>query len=510
MKRIKKICLTILLTFFGLFLFTACTDKERVESISLNGYSEEMPLQVCVGKFSYDEYTLTVTYDNGGTQEIALQEDMISETDKLKFFQEGKREITISYQGATTTVWVDVQRNVFPESVQLKSVRKTYTGEIFTIEVEGDIPGGTKVVYPQGNTFQNAGSYDMTAVLQCDGYVTKTLSATVVIEKAAYDLSNARLYDQTFVYDKEAHGITLKGKKLEDVGGTAMYEQASLPKGVSVSYTITKIMEGDGVTAIPAEKQQTKNGNAEIDAGTYKVCAKFTGDDKNYQPIPDSVAYITIKRASYDMSAVTLTDKTFVYTGESYSLFVEENGKLPYDVEISYQIKQVKNGKGEEVDSAYAEGNSKTDAGTYSVKAIFTIKGRNAANYVAEPCEIEATLTILRAEYDSQMGNLYLDLQEPDSEGNKEYELWLSGELPTGVLPIFTLLNENGERVEGRMEKLSSEDEGNETKNPLYKYVFTADEEGIYTCVVTFTHNDTNYKEIQLEIEAWMFIGSDQ
>ena len=46
--------------------------------------------------------------------------------------------------------------------------------------------------------------------------------------------------------------------------------------------------------------------------------------------------------------------------------------------------------------------------------------------------------------------------------------------------------------------------------NPIYKYVFTVPEEGHYACVVTFTHTNENYKDIQLKLEAWIFIDSNQ
>lgn len=522
MKRIKKICLTILLSLFGLFLFTACTSKENVDSISLNGYSEEMPLQLRVGKFSYDEYTLTVAYDDGSTKEIALQEDMISETDKLKFFQEGKSEISISYQGAVTTVWIDVARNVFPENVQFKSVMIPYTGEDFTVEVEGDIPINTKILYPQGNTFKEVGKYDRTAILQCEGYVTKILSATIVVERAMYDVSTATFKDMdldtdahaTFIYDKEAHGIKLQGKEIQDANGTTVaYEPASFPQGIWVNYTITKIIEGDGVTVIPPEKQKTSNGYQAIDAGTYIICAQFEGEDeRNYHPIPDAIARLTIERGEYDMSDVTLKDATFVYTGETYSLTVETNGKTLSDVKIDYQIKMVQNSKGEDVTEEYEDGNSRQDAGVYSVKAIFTIEGKNAVNYETNPCEIEGQLTILRAEYDSQMQKLYLDSQWQEFQERKEYVVWLSGDLPAGIEPHFTLTNEAGEEIIGQMEKVSSENfDGSESiVNPIYKYVFTVPEEGHYACVVTFTHTNENYKDIQLKLEAWIFIDSNQ
>ncbi|MBO5737661.1 MAG: bacterial Ig-like domain-containing protein [Clostridia bacterium] len=195
--RKKKLWITIGLMCCGMLMFAACKEDRAAQSIALNDYSAETPLEVSMGGFSYSNYTVTITYDNGETEAITLTEEMISETDKLKFYQEGKNDITITHKGVSTTVSINVYRKEFSENVQLNDVTTTYTGEAFTVEVEGDLPGGTKILYPQGNVFQSAGSYDMTAVLQCEGYVTKTLSARIVIGRATYDLSNAQLYDES-------------------------------------------------------------------------------------------------------------------------------------------------------------------------------------------------------------------------------------------------------------------------------------------------------------------------
>ena len=216
-----------------------------------------------------------------------------------------------------------------------------------------------------------------------------------------------------------------------------------------------------------------------------------------------------IKRAAYDTSAFTLTDATYVYTGEKYALGAEVNGKIPSDLHENYQIKMVQNGKGEAVTAEYESGNSAVKAGVYFVKAIFTIESKNAANYEPIPCEIEGTLTILPAEYDSQMQKLYLDSQLQEYAPNGEYKVCLSGVLPEGVIPVFTVTNVAGEEIVGTMKNVSSDGGNVAVIKPLYEYVFTVEEEGHYACVVTFTHNNENYKDVQVSLEGWIFIGSN-
>lgn len=507
--RLKKLWITILLICCSCLLFSACKEERAVKSIVLNEYSTENPLELKVGPFSYGDYTVTITYDNDETEELVLTEDMISETDKLKFYQEGKSEITITYKGAKTAITINVLRNEFSESIQFNNFTARYTGESYTVEVEGDIPGGTKILYPQGNTFQDAGTYDMTAILQCDGYVSKILSASVVIEKATYDVTNAQLYDAMVVYNKDPHGLVLKGKVFEDEKGNPLHAPATIPQGVSVGYTITKIKDGKGVEIAP-DKQQVIEGNKAIDAGTYKVCAQFKGDTSNYNVIPDSVAYLTIERATYDMSKITFTDDTVTYSGREQSLSIASDSKMPLDVEEAYQIKQLKDGVGAMVADEYKAGNSAVDVGLYLVKVSFSIIGKNAENYTASPFEKEAYLTILRAPYDEMMKNIYLDSQWYEFEAGKTYEIYFESELPEGVAPQFTLTDKSGEKIEGVMEKIEkSKGEGDQKiDKTIYKYSFTVETAGDFMCVVTFAHSNKNYADITIELKAWIFISN--
>lgn len=625
--RIKKIWLTIILICCGILCFAACKEERFAKSISLNGYSAQTPLELPMGNFKYNDYTVLITYEDGETETLALTEDMIPETDKLKFFYEGRNTITLTYKGAETSVEINVSRNKFSDNVRLNVPQESliYNGKPFTVEVEGDIPGGTKILYPEGNTFENVGKYDMTAILQCDGYETKELSAQVEIQQALYNLENAQLYSETVVYDKDAHGLVVKGMPIKNEKGEEVYTPANLPKGVSVSYSITKIKDAKGVD-IPEEKQQTKDGNKAIDAGTYRVRANFKGTDSNYKFLPDedySEAYLTIKPAVYDLSKIEFVDKKVTYTGEEHSLSIAGDSKLPSDVVVSYQIKQLQDGAED-----YINGNKAKEAGVYSVKVSFSISGKNAENYTtimkageseenaAETKELEAKLyieravydisnvaffdrtivytgvpydykklkitseipqeinvsytikqikdgvgqevsgaekefteenipteageylitalfsisdeniaknytltsakktvafTILRAALDEEIKDAYL-VAQLETVGENEYEIYFKGELPEGVTPVFTLLNnEGGVVASGQGEIVPTDDDEEEPtdKTVTYKYRFGVESAGTYTCVVTFKHNksENNYEKIQLELEATYSIG---
>lgn len=471
----------------------------------MKGYSVDTPLKVGIGKFSCAGRTILVTYTNGETEEIPLTEDMMSETDKLKFYQGGKNEITITYKTLTTSIQIEVLRNQFSDTVQLQDFTATYTGETFTVEVEGDVPGGTKILYPQGNTFQNACSTDITAILQCDGYETKILSAHVEIQKATYDVTNAQLYDETAVYNRDAHALVVKGKVIEE-DGTTSYGPATLPQGVEVSYSIIKVKDanGDDITTAP------QKGNKAEDAGVYKVCAHFKGDASNYNAIPDSVAYLTINRAVYDLSKIEFLDAEATYSGEAHTLKIDTNNKLPMDVGVAYQIKRIKNGAGKPEDDRYKDGNTAIEAGVYLVKASFNVTGQNAQNYTTSPLEKEAYLTIRRASYDEEMKAVDLDTQWFAFKKDATYEISFDSALPQGVSPQFKLTDDKNETITGELKEIKTPVDANETVfKTTYKYAFKVEKAGEYTCSITFTHQNANYGEIKLTLTACVLISSN-
>ena len=494
--RITKIWLTIILICCTALFFVACQEERLATSISLNEYTAENPLEFTMGNFAYDNYTVTLTYDDGETEELALTEEMISETDKLKFYQEGKNTITISYNGAETSIVINVLRNKFSDNIVLNDFTATYNGTPYTVEVVGDIPGGTKILYPEGNTFQNAGEYDMSAILQCDGYETKVLKARVKIEKATYDLSNAKLYPETVVYDRDSHGLVIKGQPvLDEKGNVSFYNNAELPQGVRVNYTITKIVDGMG-NEIPKNKQQLIEGNKATDAGVYEVRAQFRGDASNYMTISDSVANLTIERNVYDLSNVTFIDGLFTYTGKNHALSIPEDAKLPTDVVVAYQIKQLKDANGDAVVDEFKSGNTASKVGVYLVKVNFIITGKNAQNYTASPYEKEAYLTVERAVYDMSYVGFF---DEAVMYTGKPCTLNISADvkIPSDVVVAYQI-------------KQIKDADGNDV-NEDYKLGNSATNAGVYSVKVTFSidensENAENYTTAPYEMVSTLTI----
>ena len=132
------------------------------------------------------------------------------------------------------------------------------------------------------------------------------------------------------------------------------------------------------------------SGNVATNAGNYVMTITFIGDYSG--EITRSYA---VAKAVYDMSGITMSNKTVTYDGETHSIAIE--GTLPSGVSVSY------------------DNNDKVDAGVYTVTANFT----GNANYEAIN-SISATLTIKAIVYEDT---------EKDEETGK---------------PVVKVENENG------------------------------------------------------------------
>lgn len=343
--------ITAIFALFVSFLLTGCSGYRSISGIEMKN---KETINVVSGDFVYDDIKVIVFYTNGDTREVTLTKDMIPDTDKLNFFKLGEHEIRVIYNDEyITTMKINVVNDEFDDIYKLEDLTCDYDGKPHKIEINYEVPEGATVEYPYGNTFTNAGEYEIVAVISKQGYISKRLSANLVINKAQYDLSNVVFEDQTFTYD-----------------GTAKNEEVTVknvPKGVVVDYDIYN-----------ADKS-VKLKSA-TDAGTYVMVAKFTSQDENYDQTATKEATITINKASYDMSTVMLEDATKEYDGKAFEAKLAAQSTVPQGVETKYTYY---NQAGQEVESCI-------NAGEYKVVASFT---GDSKNYEAIT-PLEAKLTI--------------------------------------------------------------------------------------------------------------------
>lgn len=116
------------------------------------------------------------------------------------------------------------------EGVELTGNTVTYNGAKHTLNVTG-LPSGVSVEYRYNDVISDgavdAGEYTVTARLYGDGYIEKTLTAKLIINKA--DFSGISFPDKKAVYTGGKHSAEIK-------------HEGTLPEGTRVDYT------GNGVT----------------------------------------------------------------------------------------------------------------------------------------------------------------------------------------------------------------------------------------------------------------------
>ena len=323
----------------------------------------------------------------------------------------------------------------------------TYNKLVQSNTVTGTLPEGVTVTY-EGNEQINAGTYEVIAKFNgdYDNYNTiKDMSAALIINKAAYDMSNVGFAGKTVTFDKLAHSITITGELPEGVtvdyehngqtyvgtyeiianftGDTTNYEvihnMTAILNITKATYDMSLVtFNGDTVTydgeahslaisgTLPEGVTVSYENNGKTNYGVYTVTAKFSGDADNYELIDDKTAVLTISKNAYDMSKVSFTGATITYDGNVHSL--EITGELPAGVTVSY------------------ENNDKTNAGNYTVIAKFS---GDSTNYELIP-DNEAVLVIKKATYD--MSGIEFNGSTITYDG-EAHSLAITGELPTGV-----------------------------------------------------------------------------
>lgn len=157
--------------------------------------------------------------------------------------------------------------------------RFTYDGTQKFIYVTGELPDGVTVNYTNNGKI-NANTYTVTATFTGDTENYNKLpdwTASLIIDKATYDMSGISFKNQTFTYDTTAKNALITG---------------TLPNGVEVSYV----------------------GNGKTDVGTYTVTANFNGDSNNYHLIGDMTATLKINQAVPYIKEVSCNQSLNVYS----------------------------------------------------------------------------------------------------------------------------------------------------------------------------------------------------
>ena len=445
MKKIRLFTLLTLLVTLSLLLLVGCGKDDAISSIALKDHDPNTAIEIAVGELDYGAFTVVATYESGNTEEIALTKDMIAATDLVKLYQEGEHDITVTYGDQKCTFKVSVKRSAFKDLSFSENNVFTYDGTAHVVEVEGNIPANAVINYVGGNSFVNVGTYDVTAIVSCEGYVTERLSTTVKIERAKYDMSGVKFEAKEFVYDGQSHSVSISG---------------TLPEGVlSPTYFI-----GD------------KETSSAVEAGEYKVIAKFANSDPNYETIPDMETTLKIIPAEYTVKGVSVVFKnedgklidgnTKIYDGLSVLFDLNDYSKLSKKISVSFSVLD----KDGNVISKSNKITNIKNAGVYTVKAEFTFD--DSKNY--QPiAPIVREFEVITAEYPA-IENIEFLSSQVTYDGNA-HSLAILGTPPKEVTVSYEYYLNNA---------LVVDSEG--------KAVKSVTDAGRYTVKAIFTHADEN------------------
>ncbi len=260
------------------------------------------------------------------------------------------------------------------EGVTFEGATFTYDGTEKEIKISGTLPEGVTVQYTD-NKGTNAGTYNAVAILSGEGYVTKTLRATLTVEKADIDLSEVTFEGATFTYDGTEKKIEITGIE-------------NLPEGVTVQYA----------------------SNKGTNADTYYAVATFKGDNYNEATL---TATLVIEKAY--ISGVSFAGATFTYDGTEKEIKISGEENLPEGASVIY------------------EGNKATEVGSYVVKVKIT-----APNYHDLTFSVTMTIEAAEEPDEEITGVTFEDLTVTYNGTEYEIKITGEENLPEGVTVQYT------------------------------------------------------------------------
>ena len=347
-KKLKSLLAAVLLSFSSLFA-VACSGSSSLTGIEMSNKEE---MDVPFGNFSYDGVKVTLLYENGSNKEVDLEESMIPEIERLKFFKIGKQEVKVVYRTYfSTTMKINVVLNEFSDTYELVGYKCVYDGNPHEVKLNHELPEGAEVSFPKGYSFTNVGTYDVSAVIKKSGYATKTLEATLEIMPRTHDESGIVFEDKVVTYNGEPQTI----------------EALNVPEGVTVNYTYW-------------DSTHKININKVVHAGTYYVDAEFVNDNPNYKVIESRSKKLTIEKADYDLSGVEFPTILKEYDGQPYKPALVNPQALPHGLTAKCVVED---DEGHEIADC-------SSVGKYNMKAY--ISGGDTDHNEIKP--LEATLTI--------------------------------------------------------------------------------------------------------------------
>ncbi len=174
------------------------------------------------------------------------------------------------------------------EGVVFEDTTISYDGLSHTIEATG-LPSYATVTYTNNGPFTEEGTYEMSALVQCDNYNDLSLDATLTITKGVFN--DSMFMDKTVPYDGMSHTI----------------EVVNAPADATITYS---------------------NNGPFVEIGEYEISVTIEAE---HYTTATKTATLTITKG--ELNEVTFVDQSIGYDGATHTLEVEN---LPEGASVTY------------------------------------------------------------------------------------------------------------------------------------------------------------------------------
>lgn len=359
----------------------------EIKKVSLAGYMYGIAFNDSKVIYDGEAHSIAIVGDVPAAVRVTYVGNGVSTVGKhtvtAKFNVDENNYYPLSDMTATITILNATEIPEVPSDLDLSGItltdrEVTYTGNEYSLAIEGILPAGVEVRYSNNGKI-NAGEHTVVASFYYKGVYLdgSDIEATLKINKATVDMTGVRFNPAVFVENGSAHSIIVTG---------------TLPKGVYVEYT----------------------GNGKTEVGQYTVKATFIVDEVNYNAIPPMTATLEIVSGTptvpsdLDLSGITLQGYTGNYDGEVHTLAY--SGTLPAGVTAEFR------------------NNGQKNAGTHTVTLKFYYMGL----YV-DGADLTASINISPVAVD--MSGVSFKGSRVIYDG-EEHSIAVSGTLPEGVLGV--------------------------------------------------------------------------
>lgn len=319
--------------------------------------------------FSADGMEVYATYSDGSTALLRAEQVSVSYATDAGRVRYGDRSVVLGYEGISLTLPITVKRATYDlSSIGFSDGEAEYNGAYRTLRMTGELPIGAdgvalRVAVCGGGV--NVGVYRISLVFSTDSadYLTPApMEAELTVTPWQCTLSWS---DTDFVYDGSEkcpratyvdrqgtlHAPSVRGG-MTAAGASHMAVAASDDPNVAflnptcpfeirkARYDMSGVRWSEGRFVYDGtERRVTLSGlpsgvtavgyadNVATDAGVYHPAATLSYDAQNYEPPVLPEGMLVIEKASFDLSAVSFPNKTYIYDGSAH--VPEPMGELP-------------------------------------------------------------------------------------------------------------------------------------------------------------------------------------